>query len=44
MPTNLFQLVSACRIGAPFQHVRLATLAAAPPAIFQVAGTPNAAA
>ncbi len=28
MPTNLFQLVSACRIRAPFQHVRLATLPA----------------
>src|SRR6185437_2041631 len=28
MPTNLFQLDSACRIRGPFQHVRLATLPA----------------
>jgi hypothetical protein len=26
MPTNLFQLVSGCRISGCFQHVRLATL------------------
>src|SRR6266567_2493919 len=26
MPTNLFQLVTGCRIGAPFHHVRLTTL------------------
>src|SRR5215472_3093268 len=28
MSTNLFQLVTACRIRAPIQHVRLATLPA----------------